>query len=305
MHNTSKSHIYQEFFVFVESKSLSARSKTEYLRRVRLLARHYPKRSLKKITERQVFDYLLYLRDDQKRRPGTLQQALAALRMFYRDFLNYDWELLRNFTIRRSSRLPVVLSQQETHRFLAAVRENRFKVIFALIYHCGLRVNEALSLRPSDIDGSRGVVRILHGKGGKAREVPICSHMLERLRRYWRFHRNPQWLFPSIGHGWKGRGLSLAEAMREGERPLSVSSIQVTLQRARADSGIKKHFTCHSLRHSFATHLLEGGVSISQVSEYLGHSGLDSTLIYLHVTEISEHKGRGVQETLFEKIVGK
>lgn len=274
------------------------------MHRIRQLSEHYPKRSLKQISERQVFDYLIHLRDHEKYRPGTLNGAVVAMRAFFRDFLKLNWNLWREFTIRRDAPLPVVLTQDETRRVLEAVTENRFRAVFALIYHCGLRLGEALNMRPTDIDSGRGVVRVREGKGGKAREVPISPCMIKRLRRYWLFHRNTRWLFPSLGRGWKGRHLTLAEAMHESQKPMSVSSVQMAMRVVRAGSRIKKPFTCHSLRHSFATHLLEGGVSIRQVSQYLGHSTLKSTLVYLHVTEISENKGRHVQQALFETIIG-
>ena len=299
MSDVLQSKDYQEFFVFVESQSLRARTKTAYLRRVRLLAGYFPKRSLKRIGERQVFDYLLHLRDHDKLRPSTLNQALVALRMFYRDFLGLDWKLWREFTIRRDAPLPVVLTRSEVRRVLASVRENRFKAVLALIYHCGLRLGEAVTLRPADIDSARGVVRVRDGKGGKAREVPVSPAMVGRLRAYWRFHRNRRWLFPAVGRFWKKRHLTLAEAMGQSEKPMSVSSVQMTMRIVRARCGIHKPLTTHTLRHCFATHLLEGGVSIRQVSQYLGHATLNSTLVYLHVTEISDNKGRHVQQALF------
>lgn len=305
MPNVIQSHTYKKFFVFVESQPLRQRTKNAYLRRIRLLADYFPKRSLKQISERQVFDYLLHLRDHDKLRPSTLNGALVALRMFYRDLLGIDWKLWREFTIRRDAPLPVVLTRSEVRCVLASVRENRFKAVLALIYHCGLRLGEAVVLRPTDIDSARGVVRIRDGKGGKAREVPICPAMVERLRTYWRFHQNRHWLFPAVGRFWKKRHLCLAEAMGQNEKPMSISSVQLTMRIVRAGCGIQKPFTCHSLRHSFATHLLEEGVSIRQVSEYLGHASLQSTLVYLHLTEISDNKGRQAQKRLFYNIIGK
>jgi integrase len=300
MINTSK--IYQDYVVFVECKSLRGRSKAEYLRQVRKLAEHYPSRSLKQLTERQVFDYLIFRRDEQKLRPSTLNQAVVALRLFYQDFLHKDWVLWQQFTIRRDYPLPIVLSRDETRRLLHGIRSGRFRAILTLIHHCGLRVGEAVRLRPSDIDSARGVIRIIDGKGGKNREVPIAPAMIERLRLFWRAHRNPHWLFPGVGRGWKDRCHSLAAAMAESTHPMSVSSVQNAMRMAVASCGLKKNATCHTLRHSFATHLLEGGVSIRQVSDYLGHSTLQSTLIYLHLTEVSETKGRAVQQRLFDQL---
>jgi integrase/recombinase XerD len=296
MINTSKA--YQDYVVFVDSKALRGRSKAEYLRQVRKLGGRYPERSLKQISERMVFDHLIYLRDKEKLRPSTLNQAVVALRMFYRDYLGRDWKLWEQFEIRRDQPLPVVLTRDEVHQLLAAVRENRFKAVLALIYHCGLRVGEAVRLRPKDIDSKRGILRVIDGKGGKNREVPMAPQMIERLRLYWCFHRNAHWLFPGVGRGWKERSRTLQAAMAAATEPMSVSSVQAALRVVVPAARIKKNATCHSLRHSFATHLLEEGVSIRQVSTYLGHSNLASTLIYLHVTEISESRGREVQQRL-------
>lgn len=301
MNNTSR--VYQDYVVFVDSKSLRGRSKAEYLRQVRKLAARHPQRSLKQITERMVFDHLIYLRDEQKLRPSTLNQAVVALRLFYREYLQRDWRLWEQFEIRRDQPLPTVLSRAEVQALFKAVRVNRFKAVLALIYHCGLRVGEAVRIRPRDIDASRGVLRVIDGKGGKNREVPISAEMIERLRRYWCFHRNPEWLFPAVGRGWKDRCHTLQVAMAAGTQPMSVSSVQAALRVVVAAAGIKKAATCHSLRHSFATHLLEAGVSIRQVSTYLGHASLSSTLIYLHVTEISDSKGREVQAALLDQVL--
>lgn len=299
MINTSK--VYSDYVVFVQSKSLRGRSRAEYLRQVRKLAARHPKRSLKQLTERRVFDHLIYLRDEQKLRPSTLNQAVVALRLFYRDYLGRNWPLWEQFEIRRDQPLPLVLSRAEVRALLNTVRENRFKAVLALIYHCGLRVGEAVRLRPCDIDGARKVLRVIDGKGGRNREVPIAQEMLERLRRYWCFHRNRGWLFPAVGRGWRERCQTLQAAMAAATGPMSVSSVQAALRIVVAGAGIKKAATCHSLRHSFATHLLESGVSIRQVSEYLGHASVASTLIYLHVTEISEGKGREAQAALLEQ----
>lgn len=298
MNNTPKR--YQDYIVFVESKSLRARSKTEYLRQVRKLATHYAGRQLGRIKEREVFDYLIHLRDVEKLRPSTLNQAVVALRMFFRDFAGLQWQLWEQFTIRRDLPLPVVLTRAETRQLLRTVRSGRFLAILTLIYHCGLRVGEAVAIKPSHIDAARGILRIVNGKGGKMREVPISPVMIAKLRTYWSFHRNPDWLFPGVGRGWKERTRSLAIAMGQARHPMSVPSVQNALRMILPASGIKKNATCHTLRHSFATHLLEDGVSIRQVSTYLGHANLNSTLVYLHVTEISESRGREVQQRLLD-----
>jgi len=303
MSNIKETKTYQDFYVYVESQTLRPRTKVTYLMWIRRLADFYPKQSLKQIGERKVFDYLVHLRDTRGMAPSTVNQGLVPIRMLYRDMLRRDWKLWQQFKLRRPEPLPVVLSRAEVRLFLSCVKVNRYKVIFALIYHCGLRISEALKLRASDIDGDRLVVRVREGKGGKPREVPLSPDMLRRLLIYYAYHKNPHWLFPAVGRGWKGSCASLAEAMQVSKKPLSSSAVQLAIQSARASSGINKPFSCHSLRHSFATHLLESGVSIRQVSRYLGHATLKATLVYLHVTEISEDQGREAQAKLLEEVL--
>ena len=205
--------------------------------------------------------------------------------------------------MQRREPLPTVLSRQEVSRVLACVHEGRFQAVLSLVYHCGLRLSEAMQLKPVDIDSNRGIVRVRHGKGNKAREVPICPQMVERLRCFWRCHRNPDWLFPGVGRGWKQSGITQAQAMQRSGKPMSSSAVQMAMRIIRKSSGIAKPFSVHTLRHSFATHLLEDGVSIRQDSRYLGHSELKSTMVYLHVTELSEEGGRHSQCALFDSVI--
>jgi len=302
---TKTSKTYQRFYEHVHSKAHSPRSREAYLRWVERLGEHYQPKGpgLRRLSERQVLDYLIYLRDDQKLAAATVNQALVPIRILYRDVLERDWRLWSEFTLQRREPLPSVLTREEVHQVLCCVHEGRFKAVLSLIYHCGLRLSEALQLKPSDIDSRRGVLRVRHGKGDKAREVPICAGMVERLREFWRHHRNPDWLFPGVGRGWKQSGISQAEAMARSEKPMSSSAVQMAMRIIRGNCPVKKPFSVHTLRHSFATHLLEDGVSIRQVSRYLGHSELKSTLVYLHVTELSEEGGRKTQAELYQQVI--
>lgn len=303
---TSKScKSYASFYAHVHSKAHSPRSREVYLRWVERLGEFYLPHGpgLGHLSERQVLDYLIHLRDEQKLAPSTVNQALVPIRMLYRDVLGRKWKLWSEFTLRRREPLPTVLSRKEVSRVLSCVHEGRFKAVLAVVYHCGLRLSEALQLKPTDIDSSRGVLKVRHGKGGKAREVPVCPEMLGRLREFYRHHRNPRWLFPGVGRGWKQAGLTQAQAMQRSKKAMSPSAVQMAMRVIRKSSGIAKPFTVHTFRHSFATHLLEDGVSIRQVSRYLGHSELKSTMVYLHVTELSEEGGRRSQSALFESVI--
>jgi len=162
-------------------------------------------------------------------------------------------------------------------------------------------MSEALAIKPQHIDGERLVIRIVNGKGGNEREVPITPELLERLRTFWKFHRNPDWLFPSPGRGWKSSGISLRQALHDSRHHMTRSSIWLAIKVAKVECGLfRKHekLTPHTLRHSYATHMLEGGASVRQVSAYLGHSSLKPTLVYLHLTEVSEADGRIALNTL-------
>jgi integrase/recombinase XerD len=305
MTKTTSSKTYARFYAHVHSKAYSPRSRETYLRWVERLGEYYHPDGpgLLRLSERQVLDYLIYLRDEQALAASTVNQALVPIRILYRDVLEREWKLWSQFELQRREPLPVVLTRDEVHDVLSAVHEGRFRAVLALTYHCGLRLSEALRLKPEDLDAKRGVVRVRRGKGGKPREVPICMSMIRRLRDFWRHHRNPDWLFPGVGRGWKQKGLTQGEAMGASKKPMSSSAVQMAMRIIRESSRVKKHFTVHTLRHSFATHLLEDGVSIRQVSRYLGHSDLKSTLVYLHVTELSEEGGRKAQAELYDKVI--
>lgn len=162
-------------------------------------------------------------------------------------------------------------------------------------------MSEALAIKPKHISGERLVILIPKAKGKKAREVPISPRLHARLRVFWASHRNPEWLFPGTGRGWKSSGRTLREAMRQSDHAMTKTSIWQAIKVAKAECGLdRKHerLTVHTLRHSFATHMLEGGASVIQVAAYLGHSSLKPVMVYLHLTEISEQSGRKALETL-------
>ena len=158
------------------------------------------------------------------------------------------------------------------------------------MYHCGLRVGEAVRVQVKDIQGRQEQPRLLvrHGKGGKQRYVPLSPGMVQELRAWWKIHQNPEYLFPTPGRGWADRTLTLSQSMHQNKGPMSESCVQAAYRMARAASGVNPASTTHTLRHSYATHLLEEGVSLRQISAYLGHNTLDTTVIYTHLTAISE-----------------
>ncbi|TLD68529.1 integrase [Phragmitibacter flavus] len=294
-----------DFVRFINLKSLRARTRTEYVRWVSRLASHQGVACASLLDEGQVLDFLHHLQQDHDYEGSTLNQCVCALRLFFRDFLErHDWTCWSKIRIKRTAPLPCVLTRAEVHRLLLSTKVARFRAVFALMYHCGLRVGEACRIEVSHLDAARGVLQVLHAKGGKHREVPVSPLMLQRLRQWWSAHRNPRFLFPGIGRGWKQKFGSQAKALRLASQPMSDSSVQAAMIKTVLGSGIKKKgVCCHALRHSYATHLLEEGVSLRQLQVYLGHSDIKTTTVYLHLTELSEGRTREALNRLYNEVI--
>jgi site-specific recombinase XerD len=230
------------------------------------------------LTEDQLRTYLLRLTTTLA--PASVTQALSGLRFFYEQTLGRRWTILDLARPKRDKKLPVVLSRDEVWRVLAAVRVEAYRVCLTTIYACGLRLLEGVGLRVSEIDGPRGLLHIHHGKGGLDRVVPLPTATLPLLRAHWRTHRHPQWLFPAR----PPRGCDETTRRPPATRPIHPSTLQRAFTQAVAASGVPKKAHIHTLRHSYATHLLEAGVPLLVIQQYLGHSSPSTTAIYTHVT---------------------
>ena len=249
------------------------------------------------LDEERVRDFFLHLKRDRGYAPQSMRQARASLKAFYAEMLGRsDWQVFASIKTKDQLKLPVVLSSDEVRQILCAVREPRFRICLRLIYECGLRLNEGLRVETRDIARADLRLHVRLGKGGKDRFVPLSKPMLEDLSWWWLQHRNPTFLFPSSGTDWKSakrkdpteQARTLNQRMGRAVQPMSESALQMAFKKALDDSGVKKPATIHTLRHSYATHLLEEGVSLRFVSQYLGHATLDQTLIYTHLTAVSE-----------------
>jgi integrase len=259
---------YQDFTRFVQLKGLAERTRQTYYGWVRQLADHYPEDDLSKLPPERVMDFLIHLQDERKLRPSTVNQALCALRTLYRDHLGIHWDIWKKIRIKRDEPLPEVLTRNEVHRLLRTFREVRFRAYCTLVYQCGLRLNEAIRIRPQDVKGERLVIVIGKTKVHKAREVPITPKMLVRLRKYWAYHRNEKWLFPGVGRGWKGSGLTIQQAMHRSAKPMSEASIWQAIKVAVAECGLSRshdHISTHTLRHSFATPMPTGSICVPPI----------------------------------------
>jgi integrase len=299
--NLASAKWYQDYTRFVQLKGLRERSQAAYLGWVSQLAAHYPTAQVPRLSQSKVFSFLAHLQVDRKLKPSTLNQAICALRTLYRDHLDRDWDIWKKIKICREEPLPHVLTRQEVARLLRTFRDGRYRAYFTVVYQCGLRMSEALHLKPKHIDGERLVIRVVNGKGGKQREVPITPELLDRLRTFWKSHRNPEWLFPGTGRGWKSSGISLRQALHRSDHAMTKASVWTAIKVAKAECGLARtheKLCIHTLRHSYATHMLEGGTSVRQVAAYLGHSSLKPVMVYLHLTEISEEKARAALSTL-------
>jgi len=296
-----------KFQQFVELKDYRPPTKKEYVRYVRKLAEHFGCDPLT-LSEDQLRAYFLFLRQEKHYSRSPMKAAKFSLRSFFVDcHQRTGWTVFSEVRIAEPLILPVVLSREEVAAVLHAVREPRLRVCLELIYHCGLRVGEAVRVEVRDLHGSRSPQPRLHvrqGKGGGDRFVPMSPAMVAQLRHWWRQHQHPVWLFPGPGIGWRERGHTALEAAAKATTHLSVSAVQNTFRLARAQSGINAAATPHTLRHSYATHLLEEGVSLLQISRYLGHASLDTTVIYTHLTSISEARTRAALETLHRAVGG-
>jgi site-specific recombinase XerD len=290
------------FREFVELRDLRPRTREAYVSYAVLIGRHNGADPAA-LDEEQVRAFFLFLRHERHYAPSSISITLAALRAFYADHLGTgrEWQLWREVKVRRGQSLPTVLSREEIGQLLDAVRCDRFRTILRLIYHCGLRIGEACRLEVRDIDGTGGRLRVRQGKGGKDRCVPIAPEMLADLRRFWRRHRHPRHLFPGMQCNWKALKEPLTVRARQARGAMSESAVQNAFRLALAGSGIKTKATPHTLRHSYATHLLEEGVSIRLISQYLGHSSLETTLIYTHLTAVSEGQALAALQRLYRQ----
>jgi site-specific recombinase XerD len=293
-----------QFQQLVELKDYRGPTKKEYVRYVRKFAEHL-QADPATATEDRLREYFLFLRQKKGYSRSPMNVAKCALRCFYRECLQVTgWTVFEELRIAQPIVLPLVLSRQEVGRLLDAVREARFRTCLHLMYHCGLRVSEAVRLEIRDLQNTRADQPRLHvrnGKGGKDRYVPMAPVMVAELRAWWKVHHNRTWLFPSPGRGWAERAHSLSEAMHRASEPMSTSAVQMALKLARAQSGTNPAATCHTLRHSYATHLLEEGVSLLQISRYLGHESLDTTVVYTHLTNVSEARTQAALGILYRR----
>ena len=247
-------------------RNLAENTQLSYLQQVSLYARHFH-RSPAELGPEEVRTYQVHLTKTRKLAPGSVCIATAALRFLYKVTLKKNWSPDDIPMPKLPFKLPVILSREEVMHFLASVASLKHRTILTTAYAAGLRVSEAVHVKVTDIDSKRMVLRVDQGKGNHDRDVMLSPRLLEEFRSYWKVARPKTWLFPGDIPG----------------RPITRGAVEAACQKAHRASGISKPITPHSLRHAFATHLLESGTDVRKIQLLLGHRSLATTSRYLKV----------------------
>ena len=248
------------------------KTQKSYVDAVLRLSRYYDK-SPDLLSEEEVRRFFLHLINECCSAGSTVTIYLCGIKFFYETTLKRTWNVFGLVRPKRVKKLPVVLSVNEVRTIISLIRKPLARMGLILIYSCGLRVSEAARLRVENIDGERRMLWVRNSKGGKDRSVPLSEPTLVQLRAFWRTTRTKDWFFPG----------------RDGEH-INIATFQGAFKAAFLESGINKKASVHSLRHSFATHLLECGVDIRTIQKVLGHESIITTCIYTHLTDkITDH----------------
>lgn len=252
----------------MQLRGFSAKTQKAYIDAVRGLAKHY-RRSPDQLSEEEVRNFFLHLINERKAARSTVTVYLCGIKFFFEKTLGREWGVFELIRPQRRVKLPVVLSFEEVRHLLSLVVNPVAAMALRMIYSCGLRLSEGIHLRVEDIDSQRMLVHVRSGKGGRDRYVPIADRTLEYLRTYWAACRPRPWLFP----------------VRSGCGPIGDTSLQKTFKAVVRQSEVEKSVSVHSLRHSYATHLLENGIDLRIIQEILGHRSPKTTSIYTHLTQ--------------------
>ena len=253
----------------MELYNLSAHTQRSYLSAVNGLARHYG-RSPETISKKMIEDYLLYLKNERKRAPNTRALVVTGLRFFYNHVA--DKKVSIDYKARKNRRkLPTVLSPEQVAAIISSPANLKHRLLLMTTYSAGLRASEVLNLKPEHINSERMLIKIVDGKGRKDRYTMLSHQLLEQLRFYYKKCQPKHYLF-------------FSNYKHKKDQPLSYESVRCIYEQARKRSGVKRGRGIHTLRHCFATHLLEAGYDIRKIQVLMGHARLSTTMIYLHVS---------------------
>jgi site-specific recombinase XerD len=258
----------QRYLEDLRLRNYSPKTQQLYVECVSLFARHFG-RSPELLGPEEIRIYQLYLIQEKQVSWSRFNQTVCALRVLYGTTLGRDWVIKHLPFPRKETRLPVILSPAQVSGLLQSISNPRYRMFFTTIYATGLRLSEARNLEVADIDSARNTVRVRQGKGHKDRYVMLSPKLLDLLREYWKTYRPGRLLFPGL----------------DPERPLAERTLQDALRQARDKAGLSPQVTAHTLRHCFASHLLETGVNVRVIQLLLGHASLKTTARYTHVAD--------------------
>lgn len=269
---------------FYQSLIISNYSKqtiNSYMSALKIFFKYISKNKLSQVSNDDIQNYMQFCREDRKYSNSALRQSIAAIKYFYVHILKENMPEALNIKIRKTNKLPIVLSRNEVIRLLKMTNNLKHKSILMMIYSAGMRLGELLNLKVSDIDSNRMKIHIQQAKGNKDRYVFLSPKMLDLLKTYFNEYKPKEYLF----EGQKGN-------------QYSAKSVQSVMKNALKKSGIRKQATVHTLRHSFATHLLEDGTDIRYIQQLLGHKKLETTQIYTHITSSALDKIKSPLDSL-------
>jgi len=258
----------KKFIEDMQLHHLAKRTQESYVMTVKILAEHY-KRSPDLLSDEEIRKFFLHLINEKKSASSTLTIYFSGIKFFYEKTLKRVWNVLGIQRPPHTRKLPVVLSAEEVRRILSLIRNEMYRTALSMIYALGLRLNEGVHLKVGDIDEERQLVRIQNGKGAKDRYVPLPESSRLLLQTYCQKQQPSSWLFPG----------------RKNAEPIDHSSLQRAFRLALRQSGVQKEASVHTLRHSYATRLLESGVDLRTIQMLLGHNSIVTTTIYTHLTE--------------------
>ena len=263
------SSLIEQMHMDMVLRNFSPKTLKSYAWHIQQFQDFFAGQTVEDLGEEDIRRYLYHLKTEKKRSNSTLAQAFSALKFLYREVVKMPLTLTKLRGPKRIHRLPIVLSRDEVQSVLFAVDNHKHRLMLMTTYSAGLRVSETTHLRVSDIDSKRMMIRVEQGKGKKDRYTLLSKELLVRLREYWSYFRPKGWLFPG----------------GNPQNPVNTATLQKVFQVARKRAGIVKPATVHSLRHSFATHLLEQGVSLFTIQHLLGHAHIQTTMVYLHIQD--------------------
>lgn len=270
--------LYQQHLTELKLQGLASKTIDAYSRAVRRITEHFD-RCPDQLTQAQLKTFFSSLVDSHSW--STVKLDRNGLQFFYRHVLDKQWEWVKIFKPPQVRSLPDILTQEETWRLINITRKLRYRVFFLTVYSMGLRLGEGLQLKVGDIDSSRHRVHVRLGKGKKDRYVPLPKVTLQALRGYWKTHQHPRLLFPNRNGG--------SSRIQRAKSFMDRGGVQLAIKAAVRDCGIERKISTHSLRHSYATHLLESGVDLREIQRILGHADPQTTVRYAHLTEVTQN----------------